>query len=253
MGLSSLDFWESWLLISAAIVLRYFVVAGISYGYFYRWKRDAWTESKLGRHAPGMQQIRSEIGCSVRTLLIYCLGTGLFLFWLEGGVTLHYADVNQYGWGYLLGSVLLMLLVHETYFYWTHRLMHHRWLYRWTHKTHHSFENPSPWCAFAFHPAEAVISMGIIPLIIFLIPWHYASLIAFVTLMNVYDVFIHLGYRIPGLAKDELQNTPELHHLHHSGTRGNYGLYFTFWDRIMKTYCPEPETKNVARPGSVSS
>lgn len=30
-------------------------------------------------------------------------------------------------------------------------------------------------------------------------------------------------------------NTPTNHAMHHEWMRGNYGLYFNFWDRLMRT------------------
>jgi sterol desaturase/sphingolipid hydroxylase (fatty acid hydroxylase superfamily) len=33
------------------------------------------------------------------------------------------------------------------------------------------------------------------------------------------------------------------HNLHHEKFKGNYGLYFTFWDKWMKTEIAEYESK----------
>jgi lathosterol oxidase len=235
---ADLQFWY-WLVITGIILVRYFLIAGASYGYFYWWKREDWSENKLQSAFPGKRKIFLEIGLSLRTLLIYSAAAWFFLDWLLAGKTLHYAEVDTFGWGYLTGSFLGMVFLHDTYFYWTHRLMHHPRLFRWMHRTHHCFQNPTPWCAFAFHPFEALVSMGIIPLIVFFIPWHYYAFGAFITFMSFYDVYIHLGFRLPGSSRLRLSYTPQLHDLHHSGSPGNYGLYFTFWDRLMNTYQPE--------------
>jgi sterol desaturase/sphingolipid hydroxylase (fatty acid hydroxylase superfamily) len=32
-----------------------------------------------------------------------------------------------------------------------------------------------------------------------------------------------------------LLNTPTNHAMHHESPRGNYGLYFNVWDRLMRT------------------
>lgn len=238
MGISEFTYWNYWLIITAVIFARYFLIAGISYYYFYHWKRDLWSSRKLQQSYPSRTQVKAEIRFSISTLAIYSLGAWLFLYWMENDFTLHYADVGQYGWGYLILSFFLMIVLHDAYFYWTHRLMHHRRLYRWTHGTHHIFRNPTPWCAFAFHPVEAFLSMGIIPLIVFFIPWHYYSFIAFISFMTLYDVYIHLGVELSGSKQPSLHNTTALHDLHHEKVNGNYGLYFTFWDRIMGTYYP---------------
>jgi sterol desaturase/sphingolipid hydroxylase (fatty acid hydroxylase superfamily) len=58
--------------------------------------------------------------------------------------------------------------------------------------------------------------------------------------MIVYNVYGHLGYELypKGFNKHWLGrwiNTSVNHNQHHQYFTGNYGLYFTFWDRIMGT------------------
>ena len=60
-------------------------------------------------------------------------------------------------------------------------------------------------------------------------------------LINVYG---HLGYEVaPKWFRHsflfECINTSVHHNLHHSQFKGNYGLYFRFWDRMMKTENPK--------------
>eukprot|EP00878_Enallax_costatus_P036657 GHUV01041190.1.p1 GENE.GHUV01041190.1~~GHUV01041190.1.p1 ORF type:complete len:189 (+),score=24.54 GHUV01041190.1:309-875(+) len=38
---------------------------------------------------------------------------------------------------YILGCIVLLDYLHDTWFYWTHRLLHWRPLYRWVHWEHH--------------------------------------------------------------------------------------------------------------------
>ena len=225
-----------WAGVTGVIFLRYLLMAGIPYWYFYGFKAKSWRLRKLQAAYPPARQISREIIFSLRSLLIYSAGAWIFLGWILEGRTLRYARVEEFGWGYLALSFAAMLILHDAYFYWTHRLMHHRALFKWTHRTHHAFHNPSPWCAFAFHPAEAILSMGIIPLIVFVIPWHYYAFIAFLSVMTLYDVYIHLGFRLLPQHPSGISYTPDLHDWHHRRSRGNYGLYFTFWDRWMRTF-----------------
>ena len=58
--------------------------------------------------------------------------------------------------------------------------------------------------------------------------------------MTLYNVYGHLGFEIypKGLNKHWLgrwMNTSVNHNMHHQFFKGNYGLYFTFWDRMMNT------------------
>jgi sterol desaturase/sphingolipid hydroxylase (fatty acid hydroxylase superfamily) len=38
-------------------------------------------------------------------------------------------------------------------------------------------------------------------------------------------------------------NTPTHHAMHHEKMRGNYGIYFNFWDRLMGTNHPHYEVR----------
>ena len=129
-----------------------------------------------------------------------------------------------------------MILIQDAYSYWLHRLIHHRWFFKNTHLLHHTFKNTSPFSAFAFHPFESILTMGVIPIIIFTIPWHNYALIIFITIMIFYDTFVHLGYDLRFLKVFKFQNTPVEHDIHHRNSKYNFGLYFTIWDRLMGTY-----------------
>jgi len=134
-----------------------------------------------------------------------------------------------------------MVVVHDTYFYWTHRLIHYPKLFSKIHKVHHYFDNPSPWSAFSFHPFEAMISIGIIPIIVFFIPCHPFAIFTFLSYMTLINIMGHLGFetfsiRFRKSTLGQWHNTSTYHNIHHQKSKYNYGLYFTFWDRIMGTY-----------------
>ncbi|MGL1488967.1 sterol desaturase family protein, partial [Vibrio parahaemolyticus] len=39
--------------------------------------------------------------------------------------------------------------------------MHNKRIFKYVHLVHHHSTNPSPWAAYAFHPLEAVVEVGI--------------------------------------------------------------------------------------------
>lgn len=58
------------------------------------------------------------------------------------------------------------------------------------------------------------------------------------------NVYGHSGYEIlPQRFRKsflfEIFNSSVYHNLHHSKFKGNYGLYFRIWDRLLKTEHPE--------------
>jgi sterol desaturase/sphingolipid hydroxylase (fatty acid hydroxylase superfamily) len=122
--------------------------------------------------------------------------------------------------------------------------MHHPRLFRLFHLTHHRSTNPSPWAAFAFSPLEAVVEGSIIFVIAFLIPLHHYAILAFLLIMTIYNVYGHLGYEIypRWLVQSRFGkwlNTSTNHNMHHKYFRGNYGLYFRFWDEFLGTTHPQ--------------
>ena len=133
-----------------------------------------------------------------------------------------------------------MIFLHDAYFYWTHRLLHQPGWYEKIHITHHLSSSPNPWTALAFHPVEAIIHVVIFPLIILIIPAHPAALFIFLFYMVFMNVRGHCGYQIfpyeSRLNKwDWWNNSSRQHDEHHQYAKDNYGLYFTFWDKWMKT------------------
>ncbi len=227
---------ELWMYGTLLLIARYLLLAGLAYLICYRLWKKRMNKWKIRKKFPGGTEIRTAIRLSIQTFILYGGGIWLFLYWTGHGMTRSYETIENYGTPYFVFSIFLMTAFHDTYFYWTHRLIHHPRLYPYIHKTHHLFHNPTPWASFAFHPLESILSMGIIPVIIFVIPYHPLALVIFITFMVVYTVFIHLGYSIPGLWLSGIRNESRDHDYHHHKGHGNYGLYFTFWDKVMGTY-----------------
>jgi sterol desaturase/sphingolipid hydroxylase (fatty acid hydroxylase superfamily) len=235
----NIDFsnFEIWFLVTIFLILRYILVAGMFFFVFYIWKKKKWQFFKLHPKSPSKVQIKREILYSMLTFFIYSTGIWVFLYWIKHEMTMQYMYIDTYGIFYFVFSICIMFVLHDTYFYWTHRLMHHPKIFKVVHRVHHTFENPTPWTSFAFHPFEAIISIGIIPIIIFIIPYHQVALIIFATGLTLNNIIIHLGYALPDImSSNRFRNTAVEHDLHHNGISRNYGLYFNFWDKLMGTF-----------------
>jgi len=129
--------------------------------------------------------------------------------------------------------------LHDAYFYWTHRVLHHRWLFK-VHSVHHRSRNPSPWAAYAFHPIEALIQAAFLPLALALLPAHVTVLFIVMVHMMLRNALGHSGVEIypQGAVRrwpwSWLTSTTH-HHLHHQRLEANFGLYFVWWDRWLGT------------------
>lgn len=229
-----------WMFTPLLIFGRYAVLSGALFLVFYVWKRRGWLYRKIQQRFPADRDYHREIGYSFLTACIFGAIAWLFLGTPLRQYTQFYTNIEEYGIGWLLLSIPLSLLIHDAYFYWMHRLMHHPRIYRRVHLVHHRSVNPSPWAAYAFHPSEAVLEGGILPLLLVLMPMHPISFFAFITLMLWFNVYGHLGYEIfpKSLYSHPLGrwlNSSIYHNQHHERFTGNFGLYFTIWDRLMGT------------------
>jgi lathosterol oxidase len=225
------------------ISTRYLLFAGLTYLFFYVWRNKHYWHAKIQQRYPEKKHIIREIFYSTTTILIFGLVIIMVTWAGSRGYTLRYQDINHYGYPYYFFSILLMIVVHDTYFYWTHRIMHWKPLFKYVHKVHHLSLNPTPFAAYAFHPLEAVVEIGIIPLIAFTIPHHTSAIMIFSLYSLLLNVAGHLGFELfpKGFATHRLfkwHNTSTHHNMHHRLVKCNYGLYFNLWDRLMKTNHP---------------
>ncbi len=180
------------------------------------------------------------MGYSFLSIAIFSMvGTTLFIL-RKNGYTQMYLDIEAHSIGYFIFSVVAFIFIHDTYFYFTHRFMHWKKIYRYVHKIHHDSTNPTPWAAFAFHPLEAIVEVGIVPLVVFLMPIHPLALLIWVLYQTGMNVLGHLGFELfpSGFTTGKISkwhNTSTHHNMHHKLVNCNYGLYYNFWDRIMGT------------------
>ncbi|TWO68032.1 DUF2147 domain-containing protein [Caenimonas sedimenti] len=242
------DYWTTavaaWPGIWLSDLLRYLIVAG-GFAVALAWVPAAWRARRTVRirQVAGGQQLR-EFGHSMLTVLVFSLvGTSVLLGY-HAGLMKIYSDPEAFGWPWLLASFFVMVVLHDTWFYWTHRLMHHRMLLRWTHRTHHQSLAPTPWAAYSFAPAEALVQALFLPLFLLAVPAHPVVAFLWMAHMIVRNVAGHTGVEL--VPRSWLAGwwgrwlTTTLHHeMHHAHGHANYGLYFTWWDRWCDTEHPQ--------------
>ncbi len=226
--------------ISAETSVRYFLFAGVAWVLGYLLFQRRWAHRKIVPRAPISADVRRELLHSVRTLFIFGTVGAATVWAAKAGYTQMYWKLNRHGWEWFVASIGIAIVIHDTYFYWTHRLMHHPRLFRISHRTHHLSTNPTPWTSYAFSPIEAVMQAGIFPLVVSLIPIHPLAFFCFMVWQITFNVIGHTGYEFyPRWLMDswlgKVLNTPTNHVMHHEHFRGNYGLYFNVWDRLMGT------------------
>ncbi|ASZ14109.1 sterol desaturase family protein [Chitinophaga pendula] len=224
--------------------LRYFIIAGVFFAVFYLFFPKQLQHFKIQQRLAGSKDFLREILHSLQTTLVLSVLAFIVLFTPFKQYTQVYDQLGDYPVWYLGLSVVLSLIVHDTYFYWMHRALHHPRLFRLTHLVHHQSTNPSPWTSYSFHLLEAFTEGAVLFLIVLILPMHPLGIVLFTIAGFVINVYGHLGYEIaPRWFRKsplfELFNTSVHHNLHHSKFKGNYGLYFRVWDRLMGTEHPD--------------
>jgi lathosterol oxidase len=226
--------------LAVIIAARYFVVAG--FFHWLLWVGDGQTEwaRRLARRKPSEALMRHERKWSLIASLIYAVA-GAFVIeaWKAGGTAL-YTRLTPSDVLYIPLSIFICLFIHDTWFYWSHRLMHHPALFNATHRTHHISHDPTPWAAFSFSPWESLSGAVLLPLVAFVLPLHVGAALAVLTIMTVASVLNHVGWEVfPDRwvrgAFGRHIITATHHNLHHHDYDINFGLYFRFWDKVMGT------------------
>lgn len=198
---------------------------------------------RLRRTFPKRPQMMRESFNTTRSLIIYF------------GVQV-VARVAVLGFGYVVKfdhpiplwqealSFPLILICHDAWFYWTHRLMHLRPLFRTFHLEHHKSLAPTIFAAYSFSIPEAIVQGLFLVVYVAFLPCTFATLIFFYMVEIFYNVMVHSGVDLfpRFLVLDRrfgwIAGTV-FHDIHHATGRMNYGLYTRFWDRLMKTEHPE--------------
>ena len=215
------------------VALRYVATSGIF----------AWITGRVrpGLYAGQDAQIMNEVRWSLASAAIYGLPAGIVAWgWQNRGWTRIYTDWSDWPLWYAPLSLLLYLLLHDTWFYWTHRWMHGARGLRWGHAIHHASKPPTAWAAMSFHPWEALSGALVIPLLTFVVPIHVGILGLVLTIMTVMGIANHMGWemfphRVVHGRLGKWLITASHHERHHREYRCNYGLYFRHWDRMCGT------------------
>lgn len=237
---------------------RYLVAAGLVSVIVWVFWNGYFRARKIQTRTAAASDYRREILTSLRTALVFSVtGFGMYLAAKAGWIAV-YEDFTVWGWDYFALTLAAMIVAHDAYFYWTHRAMHHPRLFRLFHRTHHKSKTPTPWTAYAFDVLEAIVIVAFVPIWVALVPMHDLAVFVFVTWQIVRNVMGHAGVELSPVSGRPSRlfgwlNTTTHHDLHHQDGRTNFGLYFSWWDRLMGTEHPEYQARlaEIATRGAV--
>ncbi len=159
--------------------------------------------------------------------------------------------VDLPGWLAFLAAVLLQ----DMAIYWQHVAFHRvrqLWLF---HRMHHTDLDIDVTTALRFHPVEILASVVWKLVVVLALGPSPAAVLVFEILLNGCAMFNHANLALP-LGLDRylrlLVVTPDMHRVHHSTdmreANSNYGFNFPWWDRLFRTYIPQPKAGHTEMP-----
>ncbi|WP_019506671.1 sterol desaturase family protein [Pleurocapsa sp. PCC 7319] len=221
------------------ILVRYFLVAGGTYWLFYSSQKFLLKHQPKIIKLPSRKAIKNDIALSIITTVALAICAALVMTIYDSGATRIYRSIDDYGTWYLIASFLIVILLQDACFYFLHRGFHHPQLFKWLHRGHHRSKHPTPWTSFALDFPEALIQGIFLVAIVFFIPLHFYVLALLLITMTVWALVNHLGFelfpRFPHHWLGQWFISSDHHALHHQIYTRHYGLYFTFWDRLLST------------------
>lgn len=164
-------------------------------------------------------------------------------------------DAQAQGWGLLnrlnwpawVELVLAVLIL--DFAIWAQHLVTHKVPLFWRfHRVHHADRDMDVTTGFRFHPVEILASMGLKIALVYLLGPSALAVLVFEILLSGTALFNHANVTLPGPLDRVLRLvlvTPDMHRVHHSVHRAehdsNYGFALSVWDRLFRTYVPEPK------------
>jgi sterol desaturase/sphingolipid hydroxylase (fatty acid hydroxylase superfamily) len=236
------DLKSLFLLLNGVIFIQFFVFFSITTtAYFLIWKKfkNYFSKLKIQKNMPREGAVGVEIVQSCLVLLctsILSLRIGVMENYKLGWV---YDNIFERGLPYYFFTLVLIFILADAFYYWAHRLMHHKSIYKYTHKIHHNSVRVTPFTTISVNISEIIITSLFIALVMSFLPMHRSVLVIFAAVSLLKNIMIHLGHEI--LPKN-LNNTwltwlvtATHHEIHHMKFQQNFGIYFRFWDVWMGT------------------
>lgn len=211
--------------ISIETGLRYAFFAGIAWLLGYVFFKRRWWHRKIVQREPLSADVWRELRYSFVNSIVFGMVGAATVAMVKAGWTQMYWKMGKHSMAWFVTSIVIAIFVHDTWFYWTHRLMHHPKLFRWFHRGHHLSMNPTPWASYAFDPLEAVVQALIFPIAITMMPMHPFAFVIFMVWAD--QLQCHRPHRLRNLAALEdhglwvgkFINTPTNHAMHHETFR----------------------------------
>ena len=169
-------------------------------------------------------------------------------------------EAARHGWGLLnhvalpAGALALLGIIALDFAIYMQHVLFHAVPALWRiHRMHHADLDFDVSTGARFHPFEIALSMLAKFAVIAALGPSAAAVLIFEVLLNATAMFNHSNVNLP-LALDRVLRrlvvTPDMHRVHHSviadEANSNFGFNLAIWDRLLGTYCAEPQAGHIA-------
>lgn len=222
---------------------RYLIAASVTVAIVWMLRRTSLKARKIQAREPTMEEKGREFLQSLQSALVYTFGAAFLIWGTQNGIFQKFD--GSFGWGVDLLILAGIVIAHDAYFYWAHRMMHHPKLFKTFHRAHHRSITPTPWAAYSFAVPEAFVMFLFVPIWQFFVPTPGWVMFTWLNFQIIRNAMGHAGFEFfprwwLSTPLTSWINTTVHHDLHHNGGfNTNYGLYFTWWDKWMGTEHPK--------------
>lgn len=151
----------------------------------------------------------------------------------NGGWSMLYMDPLEHGVPWLVVSGLLCYFVIDAGLYYSHRLLHGRFLFRHVHRWHHKYTAPVVFTTTAVHPIEFLFFQTFVMLPVVLVPTHWAVYVLVVAYTYLIGMIDHSGIVVRWPLP--LHTGNRFHDDHHVFFHCNYGHHTQLFDKLHGT------------------
>ena len=141
-------------------------------------------------------------------------------------------------WYIIAAQLIFFIFLDDFLYYWTHRAMHHGWLYKNVHSVHHKVVTPCSIAGNYFHWIEFNVTTALVLVGPIIVGCHIYTLWIYVIIRQLEAADGHCGYDIPYNPTHliPLYHGPSYHDFHHKKFFGNYAAFLSYLDQFFGGY-----------------
>jgi sterol desaturase/sphingolipid hydroxylase (fatty acid hydroxylase superfamily) len=154
-------------------------------------------------------------------------------------------------------NTIILIILQDFFYYWSHRSMHRiRWMWS-SHVTHHSSTMLNFSTAFRQSMTYPISGIWLFYIPLAYLGFNVEMIMLVVSLNLAYQFFIHTQFVDKLGFLEYIFNTPSHHRAHHGKNHEyidkNYAGIFIIWDKLFGTFEPEVVNPNYGIVGQVHS